>query len=295
MEPTYDHAGPVARTVNECALLLGILAGDDGKDPRCSVIPYHSNFDYVSVLNDPKPNLNGLKVGILREAFGMPGAEKEVDEAVIKCANGLKINGAEVFEVSVPMHKVADHIWTACGVEGVNATQFHGGGQNHGFKGFHCDDLVESFDIGFKSRANLLSPTNKAFLLMGEFLRRNYGGKFYAQGRNLGIALTKAYDEVLKTCDVLVMPTLPMRPTPIPESNCSMALYFQRALEMIANTSAFNVTGHPALTVPVGLVDGLPVGIQIVGKKFDERACLRVGYAVEVNRGPMAPPPSPTK
>jgi len=93
--------------------------------------------------------------------------------------------------------------------------------------------------------------------------------------------LVEAYDAVLTAYDLLFMPTLPMTPTPLPPADAPRALYVQRALEMIGNTAPFDITHHPAMTVPCGMIDGLPVGLMLIGKHFDEPMIYSAAYAFE--------------
>jgi amidase len=96
--------------------------------------------------------------------------------------------------------------------------------------------------------------------------------------RNLAYELRQAYDDALGDHDVLLMPLIA---TPIPATDVSRDEYIARALEMIGNTAPFDVTGHPATSVPAGLVDGLPAGLMIIGRYFDDGTCLRVAHALE--------------
>jgi amidase len=110
--------------------------------------------------------------------------------------------------------------------------------------------------------------------------------------RNLAYELRAAYDAALVDHDVLVMPTLPMTATPIVDESAPLDEYLARALEMIGNTAPFDVSGHPATSVPAGLVDGLPAGLMIVGRRFDDATCLRVANALEQAVGGFPTPPS---
>ena len=104
---------------------------------------------------------------------------------------------------------------------------------------------------------------------------------FRGEAQNLARTLTAAYDEALRSCDLLVMPTLPMRATVIPATNASREEYVARALEMIPNTCPFDVTGHPAITVPCGMVDGLPVGMMLIGRHGEDATVLRAADAYQ--------------
>jgi amidase len=102
--------------------------------------------------------------------------------------------------------------------------------------------------------------------------------------------LRQAYDEVLASYDVLVMPTLPITATPLVTEHDDLATSIGRALEMIVNTAPTDCTGHPATSVPAGLVEGLPVGLMVIGKHFEDATCLRVAKAVEAQAGGFPAP-----
>jgi amidase len=109
--------------------------------------------------------------------------------------------------------------------------------------------------------------------------------------RNLALELTAAYDAALAEADVLIMPTLPIVASTIPSAEASREEQLARSLEMIANTAPFDVSGHPATSVPAGLGDGLPVGMMIVGRHFADGMCLRVAQAYENAVGGFPAPP----
>jgi amidase len=98
---------------------------------------------------------------------------------------------------------------------------------------------------------------------------------------NITRRLTRAYDQVLAEFDLLLMPTLPLKATPLPPADAPREDYVQRALEMIANTAPFDITHHPAMSLPCGMRDGLPVGLMLVGKHFDESSIYRAASAFE--------------
>jgi amidase len=112
-------------------------------------------------------------------------------------------------------------------------------------------------------------------------MQDNYHGRYYAKAQNLARVLRAAYDEALRRVDLLVMPTTPMKATPIPPANASREEYVARALEMIANTSPFDVTGHPAMNVPCGMSNGLPVGMMVLGRQWEDAVVLRAAHAFE--------------
>jgi amidase len=116
--------------------------------------------------------------------------------------------------------------------------------------------------------------------------------RHYAMARNLAVELRAQYDRALADVDLLVMPTVPMVAPEIPAADDPLEVRVARALEMVVNTAPFDVSGHPAISVPAGLSDGLPVGMMLVGKRFADATCLRVADAFEQLVGGFpAPPP----
>ena len=112
-------------------------------------------------------------------------------------------------------------------------------------------------------------------------MQDNYQGHYYAKAQNLARVLRAAYDEAFKQVDLLVMPTTPMKATVIPAPNASRDEYVARALEMIQNTCPFDVTGNPAMNVPCGTSNGLPVGMMLVGRHWEDGTVLRVAHAYQ--------------
>jgi amidase len=281
IELTLDHTGPMARTVRDVAVLLEVLAGGDGLDPRQPTeVPTER---YSEALTG---DLTGVRVGIVDEGFGWEGlSEPEVDEAVRDAASQLEKAGAAVSNVSVPLHRQGIHIWNAVIFEGATELMVKGNALGSNWKGFYTTSLLDNYAQGLRTRANDLSETVKLVMLFGEYLHRNYGGRHYAKGQNLVHTLRRAYDDALAEVDVLVMPTLPLRPTPIPPPTVSREEYWTRALEMIPNTAPFDASGHPAVTVPCHPEGTLPIGMMIIGRHFNDSQVLRVAGAFEEQVG----------
>ena len=112
-------------------------------------------------------------------------------------------------------------------------------------------------------------------------MSERYGGRYYAKAQNLARQLGEEYDKMFGAYDLLLMPTLPVKATPLPPPDASLALYCQRAFEMLANTSPFDVTGHPAMSIPCGMSDGLPVGLMLVAARWREATIYRAAAAFE--------------
>ncbi|WCK56895.1 amidase [Aneurinibacillus sp. Ricciae_BoGa-3] len=283
IELTIDHTGPIARTVEDVALLLEVIAGDDGLDPRQSgaeVKPYTDSL---------VGNANNIKIGIVTEGFGWDGlSEEDVDHVVREAGFSLQASGAIVDEISIPMHRDGIHIWNGIGIEGLTSLMVNGNGMGTNWKGHYSTKLLDAYGKGRKIRADEYSETVKMTMLLGQYMTEQYNGKYYAIAQNLGQKLKQAYDNALQEYDVLIMPTTPMKATKIPSSDASKAEIISRALEMIHNTAPFNVTGHPAINVPCEKSECLPVGMMIVGKHGEDDTVLRVAHAFQSLHQPVA-------
>jgi len=275
IELTVDHVGPITRTVADNALVLEVLAGPDGLDPRqmagARAQPYTRSLDL---------GLKGIRIAVIREGFGWPNSEIAVDEKVRNAAAMLGRLGATVDDVSIPMHRVGQNIWTPIINEGSTQQMMKGNGFGHNWKGFYMPSMMQAHSR-WRRRANELSETLKFTMVAGEFMLRANNGAYYAKAQNLARQLRVAYDSVLSSYDVLLMPTLPIKATPLPPADAPLELVFQRAWEMMANTCPFDVTGHPALQVPCGMSDGLPIGMMLIGSWFDESRIYQVASAYE--------------
>ncbi|MGH3322095.1 MAG: amidase [Streptosporangiaceae bacterium] len=287
IEQTLDHLGPMARTVADCALLLEVLAGPDGLDPRQVDVRTQR---YTEGLDT---GLEGTVVGVLREGFGIDGfSEPDVDAAVRDAAETLAKGGATVEEVSVPMHRDGLAIWTAIGVEGPTELMVRGDGLGTNWKGHYSTALVDAYGPARRARAHDLGPTVIATVLLGAYLSDRYNHHYYAKAQNLGRVLAQRYDEALEQVDALLLPTTAMKALPRPE-NPALEEIIQVAIGTnLHNTTPFDVTGHPAISVPCAVSEGLPVGMMLVGRRFDDATVLRAGNAYERLRGPLPAPSS---
>jgi amidase len=274
IEIFVDHTGPMTKTVKDNALMLEVLAGPDGYDPR----------QYAPKVQKYTQALEGgakaMKIAVVKEGFGRPESEAQSDAKVRKAVELYKKLGATVTEVSIPMHLLGPAIWTPIGVEGIAQTMMFGDGYGLSRPDLYVTSLIDKLH-GWQLRANELSETTKYVTALGVYIKKYFGSRYYGKAMNLTRQLVEAYDAVLKDYDVLLMPTMPMKATPLPPTDAPRELYVQRALEMIGNTSPFDITHHPAMTLPCGMVDGLPIGLMLIGRHFDESTIYRAAYAFE--------------
>lgn len=274
IESTLDHVGPITANVADNALLLEVIAGEDGLDPRQRHVKPAKYTDFLS------KGVSRLKIGVVREGFGHTNSESDVDEAVRIAAGKFETIGAEVREISIPMHLNGVVIWTPIVLEGQQAQMMCGNGLGFNWKGLYMPDLM-SFHSNWRARADELSAPLKISMLIGEYFIRQHAGRYYAKAQNRSRKLQAAYDEALSDVDLLVMPTLPIKAKPIPPANAPLAIVIQRAFEMAPNTAPFDVTGHPAMSVPCGMREGLPVGMMLISKYWDEGTIYQAAAAFE--------------
>ena len=158
----------------------------------------------------------------------------------------------------------------------------HGNGMGFNWKGLYTTSLLDAH-AAWRERADELSDSLKLSMFVGQYFLTHYRGHYYAKAQNLARLLKEKYDEALSQYDLLLMPTVPIKAAPIPPADAPLSLYLQRAFELIGNTAPFDVTGHPAMSVPCGLGDGLPIGMMLVGKFYDESTIYAAAAAFEAS------------
>ncbi len=276
IESTLDHTGPMTATVEDNALLLEVIAGPDGLDPRQyggQAKPYREALSRGA---------KGLRIAVVEEGFGHPNSVAASDELVRAAAERFKGLGSTVEKVSIPMHSLGLAIWLPIAAEGATMQMMLGNGFGFNWQGLYVTSMLD-FHSHWRERADELSDTLKNTMLLGHYMVTNHRGHYYAKAQNLVRRLRAAYDAVLSDYDLLLMPTLPITATKLPAADASTTEIIQRGLEMITNTAPFDCTHHPAMSLPCGMVDGLPVGAMLIGKMYDEETIYGAAAAFEGN------------
>src|SRR6266571_4118097 len=212
IEIYVDHTGPMTRTVADNALLLEVLAGPDGYDPRQYNVKTHP---YTSMLEG---GVKGMRIGIVNEGFQQPNAEADVNAKVRAAAAHLAGLGAEVTESSIPLHLAGVAIWMPIGVEGLTQTMMWGDGYGVSRPDLYVTSLMD-FHRGWRTRAHEMSETTKLFTMLGTYIHKYHGSRYYGKAMNITRRLTAAYDAALATNDLLLMPTTPIKATPLPPAD----------------------------------------------------------------------------
>jgi amidase len=270
IDPSLDHVGPMARSVREVALMLEVIAGKDPLDQRQSQVPLQADpaQSYTDALDR---GVAGMKLAVLREGFTQPGADSGVNAAVLRAVESLVKLGAKAEEVSVPAHHEATSLLWAIVGEGMMRLAQSGLQSSH-FNGRYNPGLAEFFGAHWPERAPREASTVKMMIVLGEYLSNRAHGRVYAKAQNHRGVLRASYDRVLASFDAIVMPSTPMAASRQDE---------QSPYSMITNTAPFDVTGHPGLSVPCAMSAGLPVGLMLIGRHFDDATLLRAGSAFE--------------
>jgi len=275
IEPSFDHLGPMGRTVEDAARLLSVIAGPDGLDPR-----QHNGViqDYMAAINEP---VAGLRVAVLSEGFGRPESDAASDAVVRAAIDVLASAGAIVEEVSLPWHIDAYLVGSIAIFEGAAEFLYAGNAIGTGFNGHYPEKLASHWTRAWRENPDALPAIGKFALLFGAHMRQTSQGSTYAKAQNLRRAIRTAYDGLLSRYDVIAMPTIPFTAPLLPPSGATLEQVVTAGLDMEGNTAPFDASGHPAITVPCGLCRGLPVGLMFVGRHFDERNVLRAAASFE--------------
>ncbi|CAO2656263.1 Nn.00g050660.m01.CDS01 [Neocucurbitaria sp. VM-36] len=300
--PLVDHTGPMTTTLEDNALLLSVLAGYDGIDPRCTPeTPLRQSVpDYLSLLEAWKaereatgqwtPNTagKGLRVAVIKEGLEVLGLSEEVKNIIEVAAAQFRAVGAEVQEVAIPMHVLGPAIWTVVSRPFI---------VNHGLKNqvtpylqYAMPDVTPpAFDQKAYEILNKHNPAVVNMFFNSAFMNgKPDANAVLAKAMGHVQQLRDAYDEVLREFDVLLTPVNPRVGSKHPEHTMQVDGKMEPAIGATLNTCQFNVTGHPALSMPAGwgkAPDGpgmLPVGMQLVAKRFDEMSIFKAAAAWEV-------------
>jgi amidase len=274
IEPLLDHVGPITPDVQSNAALLQVIAGPDGIDGRQSGAPAG---DYLGALEQ---GAAGLRIGVLEEGFGHPNSMPEVDACVRDAATKLGALGATVSALSLPIHRQASLLTLPLMMDGMFRNAFEGDGVGSGRTDLYSPAYMERMR-GWRQHTDELAPIVGAIALAGAYVHERYGVAYYGKAVHWAREIRAAYDAALHDVDCLLMPTCPLTAPPLPAADASLGERFGRASEPSANTQPFDATHHPALSVPCGTVDGLPVGLMLVGRHHEEALLYRIAHAFE--------------
>jgi aspartyl-tRNA(Asn)/glutamyl-tRNA(Gln) amidotransferase subunit A len=264
---SLDQCGPLARSVRDVAHVLGALAGQDPRDSTSVAVPVP---DYAAALSG---QVRGLRLGVPREFF-VAGMEPGVEAAVREAFRLLESLGAEIVEVSLPSTDagLATYYIIAPAEASANLARYDG--IKYGLSAGE-DDLLDNY---LHTRGAGFGAEVKRRVMLGTYaLSAGYYDAYYVKAQQVRTLIKAEFDRVLADVDALLAPTSPSVAFKIgAKTDDPLLMYLNDAC-----TLPVNIAGLPGVSVPCGLSDGLPVGLQVIGRAFDEATVLRVADAYE--------------
>jgi amidase len=274
-DATIDHAGPMTAGVAANALYLEVMAGEDGLDSRQRNV---KTAAYTEALGQ---SARGLRIAVVKEGFGQPDSEADVDETVRLAARKFEGLGATVAEVSIPWHLNGIVIWNPIGFEGGYHTMYGGRGWGNNREQVYLSSLIAPMSQ-IVERGNEMPDTMKFGMMLARHADTAYHGRYYAKAQNLRRRLRAEYDRILAEYDLLLMPTTRNKASKVPPPGAGFEAIMAHSWTAITNTCPFNVTGHPAISIPCGVGEGdRPIGLMLVAKHWQEATLYKAADAFE--------------
>jgi aspartyl-tRNA(Asn)/glutamyl-tRNA(Gln) amidotransferase subunit A len=270
---SLDHIGPLTRTVKDAAIVLGAIAGRDPMDSTSAEVPVP---DYVSQLDKP---VSGLKLGVAKEYFG-DGLDDEVRQAVERAIDTLKSLGCEVVPVSLPHTSYAIPAYYLIATAEASSNLARYDGVRYSLRARGVKTLSEMYR---RSRDEGFGTEVKRRIMLGTYaLSAGYYDAYYLKAQKVRTLLTRDFDEAFQKVDAIVTPTCPTAAFRLGEkSNDPLSMYLADIYTVTAD-----LAGIPGISIPCGQTrEKLPIGLQILGKHFDEATILRIAHAYEQATG----------
>lgn len=267
---SLDQIGPITRDVYDCALVMNCISGYDSKDSTSVKIPKQ---DYRNALVS---DVKGLRIGIPKEYFEK-GIDSRVKKIVLEQVKVLEELGAYAEEMSLPYSRYALPVYYIAASAEASSNLARYDGVRYGFRAEGYDDLAGLY---VKTRSQGFGPEAKRRIMLGTYvLSSGYYDAYYKKALRVRTLIKQDFDKAFEKYDVLITPTAPAPAFKIKEKTMDpLSMYMSDIC-----TVPVNITGNTAISIPCGMRDGLPVGMQIIGKPFDEKSILRAAYTYEKN------------
>ena len=266
---SLDQIGPITKDVEDAALLLGVIAGHDEMDSTSVDMPVP---DYKKSL---VKNIKGLSVGVPKEYF-IKGIDPEVEYAVKKAIGVLKDLGAKVVDISLPHTEYAVATYYIVGPAEASSNLERFDGVQYGIRAKDAKGIVDMYT---RTRSEGFGAEAKRRILLGTYcLSTGYYDAYYLKAQKVRTKIREDFEEAFKLCDIIVTPTAPTPAFKIGEkANDPLSMYLSDIFTIPAN-----LAGIPAISIPCGFSkDGLPIGLQIMAKPFDEEIIFRSAFTFE--------------
>ncbi len=274
---SLDQAGPIAKTVEDAAILLGAMAGYDPKDSTCVDAPVP---DYAAQM---RQGVKGLRVGVPKE-YRVAGMSKEIDDLWQKGIAWLKAAGATIHDISLPHTKYALPAYYIVAPAEASSNLARYDGVRYGLR-VPGRDVIDMYS---ETRAAGFGKEVRRRVLIGTYvLSAGYYDAYYLKAQKVRTLIKRDFDEAWNQVDVVLTPTTPSPAFAFGEkSGDPLAMYLEDIF-----TVTVNMAGLPGMSVPAGLSsEGTPLGLQFIGKPFDEGTLFRAGKVIEDAAGRLTPP-----
>ena len=266
---SLDQIGPLTKDVTDTALLMNVIAGHDPKDSTSADIPAP---DFTKAL---KKDMKGLRVGLPKEYF-IEGMDPQVDKAVREAVRTLEALGAKVSDVSLPHTKYAVATYYILATSEASSNLARYDGVKYGYRAASPKDLL---DMYMRSRDEGFGPEVKRRIMLGTYaLSAGYYEAYYKKGQQARTLIKRDFDEAFKTVDLIATPTAPTAAFKIGEKSADpLQMYLSDIF-----TISVNLAGIPGISLPCGFTaENLPIGLQVLGRNFDEESIIHAAYAYE--------------
>ncbi len=269
---SLDQIGPITKTVTDSALIMNVIAGKDPKDSTSASI------EIPDFMNGLERNLSGLKIGIPREYF-TSGIDPEVEVSIQEAIKTLESLGMEKVEISLPhlQYSVATYYIIACAEASANLSRYDG--VRYGYRSKNSDNLLEMY---MNSRQEGFGEEVKRRIMLGTFvLSAGYYDAYYLKGQKVRTLIKQDFENAFNQCDVIIAPNSPITAFKLKERlNDPIKMYLSDIYTLSAN-----LAGVPGISIPCGISkkNGMPIGIQLMSKHFDEESLIAVGHQFQLN------------
>jgi aspartyl-tRNA(Asn)/glutamyl-tRNA(Gln) amidotransferase subunit A len=268
---SLDQIGAFTKDVRDCAMVLNEIVGVDEKDSTSVKYDYK---DFTEVLTG---DIKGMKIGLPKEYFG-DGLSPDVKEAVLRAAKKYEELGAKIVDISLPLieYAIPSYYIIACAEASSNLARFDG--VKYGYRAKDYDSLM---DMYCNTRNEGFGKEVKRRILLGTFvLSSGYYDAYYKKAQQVRTLIRKQFNDALSLCDVILCPVSPSTAFKLGEmTKDPLKMYLEDIY-----TVSLNIAGLPGMSVPCGVDKaGMPIGMQLIGKAFDEATMLKVAYAFEQN------------
>ena len=266
---SLDQAGPICKSAEDAALMLNAMAGLDAKDSTCADVPVE---DYTADLNN---SLQGLRIGIPRQHFA-EGLSPEVEQAVREALGVYENLGAQLIDIDLPNNhlSVSAYYVVAPAEASANLSRFDGVRY-----GYRCDNPVDLEDMYKRSRSEGFGDEVKRRIMVGTYaLSAGFYDAYYRKAQKIRRLVKQDFNAAFQQVDVIIGPTSPHTAFNLGAKTDPVAMYLEDIY-----TIAVNLAGLPGMSVPVGLVNGLPIGMHLVAGDFAESRLLNVAHQFQLN------------